>query len=436
MKVTVIGTGYVGLVSGACFAEKGADVVCVDIDENKVNNLKKGIIPIYEPGLEEIVKKNIARGMLSFSTNIKEGVQHGKIIFSAVGTPPDKDHKADLSAVKAVAKSFGEVIEEPKIFVNKSTVPVGTAKICEEIINQEIAKREKNIEFRVVSNPEFLREGVAVSDTLYPERIIVGTEDEQIKAIMKKFYAPFVSEERPLIFTSVKSAEIIKYASNSFLATKISFINEVANFCEKSGGNIDQVAYGMGFDSRIGKKYLQAGIGYGGSCLPKDVKALLMTGKKHDYDFKILSAVEQVNKEQKLKPYQIAKKEFGDLKGKNIAILGLAFKPDTDDMREAPAIDVVNALVADGALVRVFDPIAQENAKKDLPQKIVFTKNIKEAVENADAVLFLTEWGDFYNLDLVELKNILKGDIIIDGRNIFNPEEVKKIGFKYFSIGR
>lgn len=437
MKITIVGTGYVGLVSGTCFAEKGHDVLCIDIDKKKIANLEKGIMPIYEPSLEELVKKNLRAERLRFSTKIAEGVHHAEVLFSAVGTPPDKDYKADLTAVKAVAKSFGEHLDAFKIFVNKSTVPVGTAELCEKIIAKELKKRGEKVDFAVVSNPEFLREGNAVEDTLKPNRIIVGTSSEKAREIMKKVYAPFVSTKSPLIFTKVKSAEIIKYAANCFLATKISFINEIATFCEKTGGDIDEVAQGMAPDDRIGGKFLRAGIGYGGSCFPKDIQALMKTGREYGYEFKILDAVEAVNKSQKKKLFKVIHTRLKNLEDKTIAVLGLAFKPDTDDMRDAPSIKIIKKLQADGALIQAFDPIAMPSARLHLSKvNLHFAHDAYEAVKNADAVLVLTEWDEFKKLDFRKIKSLMKGNIVIDGRNMFLPADIKKWGLEYVSIGR
>lgn len=440
MKITVIGTGYVGLVSGTCFAEVGYDVMCIDIDTVKIKNLQNGIIPIYEPGLEELVQRNIEEGRLHFSSHVEEGMKFGDIIFSAVGTPPDKDHRADLQYVKAVAKSFGELLQEgeEKIFVNKSTVPVGTADVCKKIIQEELKKRKVEASFHVCSNPEFLREGCAIADTMTPDRIVVGTDSDYVRSVMENLYEPFVRVQSPLVFVEVKSAEIIKYASNAFLATKISFINEIANFTEISGGNIKDIAKGMGLDERIGSRFLQAGIGYGGSCFPKDVQALIQTGKEHDYNFQILCAVESVNASQKEKIFIRLKQQFADLHGKTISLLGLSFKPNTDDIRDAPSLRLLSLLLEAGAKVQAFDPIAMENTQKQFPESenLVYVKNPLEAVTNADAVLLVTEWDEFRGIEPDEMKSLMRGNVIIDGRNIWHPEEMKKAGFIYSSIGR
>lgn len=434
MKITVVGTGYVGLVTGTCFAELGNDVICLDIDQNKIDCLKKGEIPIYEPGLEELVLRNQKEGRLTFSTDAKAGIEWAEVIFSAVGTPPDKDHRADLGAVKAVAKTVGQNLNGYKVFVNKSTVPVGTSHMVKEIIKENL---KAPMDFDVVDNPEFLREGSAVKDFLNPDRIVCGVESDRAKEAMEKLYQPLIRAGRPLLFTDIHSAEVIKYASNSFLATKISFINEVANFCELVGADVTQVAKGMGLDERIGSRFLHAGIGYGGSCFPKDVQAFIQTGKDKGYEFKILEQVERVNEEQKLKIVEKITKEIPDLKGKTIAVWGLAFKPKTDDMREASSLAIIPKLLENGAKVRAFDPVAAENAKKILVEtNIEYFNSPFDAASGADALLLVTEWDEFRALDLQKLKSVMKDTYVFDGRNVYDPEEMRKIGFKYFSIGR
>jgi UDPglucose 6-dehydrogenase len=437
MKITIIGTGYVGLVSGTCFAETGNNVMCIDIDEKKIETLKSGKLPIYEPGLLELVQRNASEGRLTFSTDIAEGIKHGDVIFCAVGTPPKKDHRADLQYVESVAKSFGKNIDGYKIIVNKSTVPVGTGDICQKIIDAQLKKRKSTCEYDIVSNPEFLREGAAINDTMKPERIVIGVETGRAKKIMEKLYAPFLRYGSSIVWTNIKSAEVIKYACNSFLATKISFINEVANFCEIVGADIQDVAKGMGTDSRIGQRFLHAGIGYGGSCFPKDVQALIQTGRQHNHAFKILEATEEVNAGQKKKLFRILEDIFPDMEGKKIAVFGLSFKPKTDDMRDAPSIKIVKRLQAEGARVHVFDPVAMENAKHYLSStNITYEKSVYSAAKEADAVLIVTEWDEFRNIDLDRLQSEMKGDIVVDGRNVFDPQEMKEKGFQYFSIGR
>lgn len=431
-----MGTGYVGLVTGTCLAELGNNVTCVDIDESKISKLKKGHIPIYEPGLTELTIRNFKEGRLKFTTDAKKAIQDGEVIFSAVGTPPDKDHKADLTAVKKVAETFGKSLNGYKIFVNKSTVPVGTSEMVHEIIVKESKNKYK---FDVVDNPEFLREGTAVKDFMNPDRIVVGIRKDAHKAkeMMEKLYSPLVRAGRPLMFTDIHSAEIIKYASNSFLATKISFINEVANFCELVGADVKEVAKGMGLDDRIGSRFLHAGIGYGGSCFPKDVKAFIKTGEEKGYEFQILNAVENVNYAQKMKILQKLTKAIPNLQDKIIAIWGLAFKPKTDDMREAPSINIINGILDAGGKINAFDPVAVENAKKLFKKDTVnFCETSYKAVKGADALLILTEWDEFRSADLRKVKELMRGNLICDGRNIYNPEEIKKMGFKYCSIGR
>ncbi len=434
MKITVVGTGYVGLVTGTCFAELGNDVICLDIDQAKIDRLKKGEIPIYEPGLEELVLRNQKEGRLNFSTDAKAGIEWAEVIFSAVGTPPDKDHRADLSAVKAVAKTVGQNLNGYKVFVNKSTVPVGTSHMVKEIIKENL---KTAMDFDVVDNPEFLREGSAVKDFLNPDRIVCGVESDRAREAMEKLYQPLVRSGRPLLFTDIHSAEVIKYASNSFLATKISFINEVANFCELVGADVTQVAKGMGLDERIGSRFLHAGIGYGGSCFPKDVQAFIQTGKDKGYEFKILEQVEAVNEAQKLRIVEKILKEIPDLNGKTVAVWGLAFKPKTDDMREASSLAIVPKLLEKGAKVRAFDPVAAENAKKILGEtNIEYFNSPFDAASGADILVLVTEWDEFRALDLQKLKTTMKDTYIFDGRNVYNPEEMGKLGFKYFSVGR
>ncbi|MBU0981394.1 UDP-glucose/GDP-mannose dehydrogenase family protein [Patescibacteria group bacterium] len=434
MKIAVIGTGYVGLVTGTCFAELGNDVLCVDIDEAKIQNLKNGIIPIYEPGLSELVLRNQKENRLNFTTDIKAAIEWSEVIFSAVGTPPDKDHRADLSAVKAVAKSVGLYLNGYKVFVNKSTVPVGTSHLVKTIIEEESRAAHP---FDIVDNPEFLREGSAVKDFLNPDRIVCGVESDKAKEQMEKLYKPLVRAGRPLLFTDLASAEIIKYASNSFLATKISFINEVANFCELVGADITQVAKGVGLDDRIGSRFLHAGIGYGGSCFPKDVQAFIQTGKDKGHTFKILEAVEDVNNSQKLKIVEKVLRRMPGLKNKKIAIWGLAFKPKTDDMREAPSLKIIPELVAHGAKVSAFDPVASDNARSILGnENISYAASPYEAAENADAIILITEWDEFRSLDLHRVKESMQGSLFFDGRNIYDPLEMQSFGFKYESLGR
>ena len=435
MKLTFVGAGYVGLVSGACMAEIGHTVVCADVDVKKIAKLKRGGIPIYEFGLEELVKENVRQGRLSFTTDIGKAIRESDAVFNGVGTPPDpKTGEADLQYVFAVAETFGKNLNGYKVLVNKSTVPVGTADRVREIVAKA---SDGTQEFDVVSNPEFLREGTAVKDFLNPDRVIVGTESERAWTIMERIYRPVARAGRPIIQTDVRSAEIIKYASNSFLATKISFINEIANFCAIVGGNAKEVARGMGFDTRIGSRFLSAGIGYGGSCFPKDVKALLHTGAEHGYDFTILEAVRAANEKQKLLPIGFLKKSLKTLKGKRIALWGLSFKPRTDDVREAPALLIIDTLIKNGASVTAFDPVATENAKAVLKgnANLKFAKEQYAATDGADALVVATEWDEFRTADFADLQKRMRGTVIVDGRNIFDRAEVESAGFTYYGVG-
>ena len=432
MKISVIGTGYVGLVTGTCLAETGNEVLCIDIDEQKVKQMQNGEVPIYEPHLDVLFDRNIKAGRLSFSTSLEEGINHGEIIFLALPTPEDEDGSADLSYVLGAAKDIGKLLKEYKVIVDKSTVPVGTA----EKVTQTISKETK-VEFDVVSNPEFLREGFAVDDFLKPERIIVGSSSEKATELMKKLYKPFVRSGNPIIIMDEKSAELTKYAANSFLATKITFMNEIANFCEKVGADVDKVRVGMGTDSRIGKRFLFPGIGYGGSCFPKDVKALHKSGKDIGYNFDILQSVIRVNDLQKKVLIPRIDAYFkGDLNGKTIAIWGLAFKPETDDIREAPALYIIEELLNRGASVKAFDPEAMPNVKRKLGDVIEFSSGMYEALNNADALVICTEWSIFRTPDFRRMKQNLKNPVIFDGRNLYDLQEVKNEGFYYSSIGR
>ena len=432
-KITVVGTGYVGLVTGTCFAETGNDVLCVDIDQAKVEMMKAGKVPIYEPNLDTYFERNISAGRLKFTTSLEEGVAHGDIIFLALPTPPGEDGSADLSYILNVAGQLGGMIEEYKVIVDKSTVPVGTA----EKVHHAVAKNAK-VDFAIVSNPEFLREGFAVSDFMKPDRVVVGTRDERAIKIMQSLYKPFVRQGNPIYFMDEKSAELTKYAANSFLATKITFMNEVANFCELVGADVDEVRIGIGSDTRIGKRFLFPGIGYGGSCFPKDVQALIKSGREHDFNFEILDAVTKVNHEQKIILYPKIKNYFkGDLKGKKIAIWGLSFKPDTDDVREAPALYLIEKLIQDGAKVIAHDPEAIDNVKKlDIGKEVSFSKNEYDAAEGVDALVICTEWSLYRNPDFENLKQIMNDAVIFDGRNLFDVEDMNVKGFYYSSIGR
>lgn len=432
MKIAVVGTGYVGLVTGTCFADTGNEVVCVDIDEGKVNRMKNGEVPIYEPYLDTVFERNIRQGRLKFTTDLKSAVGHAKIIFLALPTPPGEDGSADLSYVLGVADQLGEMMESYKVIVDKSTVPVGTA----EKVHAAIAKKAK-VDFDVVSNPEFLREGFAVEDFMKPDRVVIGTSSEKAAQIMKDLYKPFVRQGNPLIVMDEKSAELTKYAANSFLATKITFMNEIANFCERVGADVDMVRAGIGSDTRIGKRFLFPGIGYGGSCFPKDVQALAKSGNESGYFFEILDAVIKVNERQKLSLIRKVRSHYGDdLSGKTFALWGLAFKPDTDDIREAPALYMIDELLTAGASVRAFDPEAMDNVRNTYGDKIVFCENPYEAVQGADALLIATEWSVFRNPDFDAITEGLKEKVIFDGRNLFENAKMKELGFHYESIGR
>ena len=431
-KIAVIGTGYVGLVTGTCFAETGNMVTCVDIDINKVEKMKNGLIPIYEPDLDTLFERNIKANRLVFTTSLEEAVEDAEIIFLALPTPPGEDGSADLSYILGVANQLGKIIKNYKVIVDKSTVPVGTS----EKVYKEIAANSQ-VEFAVVSNPEFLREGYAVSDFMKPDRIVIGTSDERAKKTLESLYRPFVRQGNPIYFMDEKSAELTKYAANSFLATKITFMNEIANFCELVGADVDKVRIGIGSDDRIGKRFLFPGIGYGGSCFPKDVQALVKSGKEHNFEFEILNSVIKVNEDQKTILFPKIKNYFrGDLKGKTIAIWGLAFKPDTDDIREAPSLYLIDMLLKEGAKIVAFDPEAMENVKNLLGDKISFSQNEYETLEGADALLICTEWGIFRNPDFDKIKALLNDAVIFDGRNLFDLEEMNERGFYYTSIGR
>lgn len=432
MKITVVGTGYVGLVTGTCLAENGNDVICVDIDQKKVERMKNGEIPIYEPQLDVLFDRNIDAGRLSFTTSLHEGLDHGEIIFLALPTPEDEDGSADLKYVLGVAEDIGKYITDYKVIVDKSTVPVGTA----EKVEQTIAKYCSS-EFDVVSNPEFLREGYAVEDFLKPERIVIGTSSKKAEDLMHRLYKPFVRSGNPIIFMDEKSAELTKYASNSFLATKITFMNEIANYCQIVGADVDKVRIGMGTDSRIGKRFLFPGIGYGGSCFPKDVKALHKSGQDVNHQFKILDAVVQVNEAQKTILFPEIKNHFmGNLKGKKIGLWGLSFKPETDDIREAPSLYMIDKLTDAGAEVKAFDPEAMPNVKAKIGDQISYCEGMYEASKDVDALLICTEWSIFRTPDFKKLKAEMKSPVIFDGRNLYEIDEMTEAGFRYSSIGR
>ncbi len=436
MNIAIVGTGYVGLVSGTCFAEMGIDVTCVDIDQNKINRLLQGEIPIYEPGLDEMVKRNVEAGRLHFTTDLLTCIDHVEIVFSAVGTPPDEDGSADLKYVLAVARKFGQSIKKYTILVTKSTVPVGTAQRVKATIQEELQKRGEKIGFDVASNPEFLKEGAAIKDFMAPDRVVVGTESEQAQKIMSRLYKPFMLSGERMIFTDIPSAEMIKYAANSMLATRISFMNDIANLCELVDADVTMVRKGIGADTRIGKKFLYAGCGYGGSCFPKDVKALIKTAEQNGYEMRVLKAVEEVNEIQKSILFKKLLKHFdGDLKGRTITLWGLAFKPETDDMREAPALVLIDHLLASGVTIKVYDPIAMEECKRRIGDKVVYCKDMYEAAVDAEALILVTEWNEFRVPSYAALGRIMADKVILDGRNIYDREEACEYGFTYYKIG-
>jgi len=436
MKITIVGSGYVGLVTGACFSEVGIDVVCVDIDKNKIDNLNKGIIPIYEPGLEAMITRNVNKGRLNFTTNIAEAVKQAEVVFISVGTPPDEDGSADLKYVVAVARDCGKYMDDYTLVVTKSTVPVGTSLKVKNAIQEELDKRNVDIPFDVASNPEFLKEGAAIDDFLKPDRIVVGLESERAEALMSSLYKPFTLNGHPVIFMDIVSAEMTKYAANSMLATKISFINDIANLCEIVGADINKVRKGIGSDSRIGHKFIYPGIGYGGSCFPKDVQALIKTASAHNYELKVLKAVEEVNKNQKLVLFNKIMNYFnGDIKGKTITLWGLSFKPQTDDMREAPSLSIVKNLLEAGAIVNAYDPIAIKEAKHHFGDTISYFEDQYEALIDADCLAVLTEWPEFKFPNFKIISKLLTNQTIFDGRNIYDKDEMKNNHFDYFCIG-
>lgn len=436
MKIAIVGTGYVGLVTGTCFAEMGVDVTCVDVQKEKIENLKKGIIPIYEPGLENMVHRNHEAGRLNFTTDLTEVLDDVEIVFSAVGTPPDEDGSADLKYVIEVARTIGRHMNKYVLVVTKSTVPVGTAQKVKAAIQEELDKRGVEIPFDVASNPEFLKEGAAIKDFMSPDRVVVGVESEKAQKLMTKLYRPFLLNNFRVIFTDVPSAEMIKYAANSMLATRISFMNDIANLCELVGADVNMVRKGIGSDSRIGSKFLYPGCGYGGSCFPKDVKALIKTAEKNGYTMRVLRAVEEVNEAQKSILFEKIMKRFdGNLQGKRVAIWGLAFKPDTDDMREAPSLVLIEKLLAAGATVSVYDPIAMEECKRRIGDIVTYAKDIYDAAFDADALMVVTEWKEFRLPSWAVLKRTMKQPILIDGRNIYDRHELDEQGFLYSCIG-
>jgi UDPglucose 6-dehydrogenase len=432
MHIAVIGTGYVGLVTGACFAEFGVEVTCVDVDEQKINGLKEGKVPIYEPGLDKIVVKNHKAGRLHFTTDIKSAVEQALVVFLAVGTPPKEDGSPDMSYYQNAAKEIAQAMNGYKVLVTKSTVPIGTGEWLRNFVSENLPVKTN---FGVASNPEFLREGAAIEDFMRPNRVVIGSNDEDAIAIMKDLYRPLYLIQTPIVITSLESAELIKYAANAFLATKITFINEIANLCDAIGCDVHDVARGIGMDKRIGSKFLHPGPGYGGSCFPKDTRALTTVADKFGVETKIVDAVIEANEFQRLAMIPKVKKLVGDLKGKQIGVLGLSFKPETDDMREAPSIDIIKELQAQGAQIKAFDPVAMEEAKHFLPD-IEYAKNEYDVIENADVLIIITEWNQFRALDMKKVKNLLKTPKVVDLRNIYEPRDMNKLGFEYIGVGR
>lgn len=437
MKITVVGTGYVGLVTGTCFADVGIEVICVDIDIHKIEKLKKGIIPIYEPGLEELVERNYKNGRLKFTTDLGEAIQGSEVVFIAVGTPPGEDGSADLSYVLGVAKEVGQKMNDYLVVATKSTVPVGTGEKVKQEIQNALNLRNSNLEFSVASNPEFLKEGAAVEDFLKPDRIVIGTEDKRAEEFMHRLYKPFQLSGERIVYMDIPSAEMTKYTANAMLATKISFMNDIANLCERVGADVNMVRRGIGSDPRIGNKFIYPGVGYGGSCFPKDVKAIVRTAKQYNYELKVLQAVEEVNDAQKFILVEKIKKHFGEsLNGMIFAMWGLSFKPNTDDMREAPSLVIIDELKKLGAEVRAYDPVAMEHAKEFyLGNKVIYCKDAYEACTNADALLLVTEWAEFRMPDWNEISKLLKNKVIFDGRNIYDTQYLKEKGFKHYGIG-
>ncbi len=437
MKIAIVGTGYVGLVTGTCFAEMGTEVFCVDIDRKKIENLKNGIIPIFEPGLDEMVERNHKAGRLQFTTDLASIINEVDIVFSAVGTPPDEDGSADLKYVLEVARTVGQHLNKYMVIVTKSTVPVGTAQLVKKTIREELDKRGlTDHEFDVASNPEFLKEGAAISDFMHPDRVVIGIESEKAEAMMAKLYKPFTLNNYPIIYTDIPSAEMIKYAANAMLATRISFMNDIANLCEIVGADVNMVRKGIGSDVRIGSKFLYAGCGYGGSCFPKDVKALISTAAKKGYNMSILNAVESVNERQKNILFDKLMKYYnGNIEGKVIAIWGLAFKPKTDDMREAPSLVLINKILKAGGQVRVYDPVAMEETERRIGKTVIYAKDIYDATLDADAILMVTEWNEFRLPAWEVIRKTMKKAVVFDGRNIYNRQEMKDLGFDYFGIG-
>ncbi|MBS6651828.1 UDP-glucose/GDP-mannose dehydrogenase family protein [Alistipes putredinis] len=436
MNIAIVGTGYVGLVSGACFAEMGIDVTCVDINPEKIKCLLNGEIPIYEPGLDDLVKRNVEAGRLHFTTDLTTCLDNVEVVFSAVGTPPDEDGSADLQYVLEVARTFGRNIKKYTILVTKSTVPVGTAKKVKAVIEEELTKRDEQIDFEVASNPEFLKEGAAIKDFMSPDRVVVGVESDRAKKVMERLYRPFQMNNYRLYFMDIPSAEMTKYAANAMLATRISFMNDIANLCDLVGANVDMVRKGIGADTRIGSKFLYPGCGYGGSCFPKDVKALARTAREYGYTMGVIEAVEAVNERQKEIVVKKLQDKLGTLRGKTIALWGLAFKPETDDMREAPALVVIEKLLEAGASVKVYDPVAMDECRRRIEDRVVYCKDMYDVVIDADALAVLTEWKEFRIPSWSVIKRVMKQPVLVDGRNIYSKDEVIAEGFEYAAIGK
>ena len=436
MKITIVGTGYVGLVSGACFAEMGVDVTCVDTDREKIGMLREGRIPIYEPGLEELVRRNAAEGRLHFATDLAECLDRSEAVFSAVGTPPGEDGAADLTHVLDVARTFGRHINKYTVLVTKSTVPVGTARRIGQTIREELRARGEEVPFDVAANPEFLKEGAAIKDFMSPDRVVVGVESERARRLLSRLYRPFLINNFRVLFMDIASAEMTKYAANAMLATRISFMNDIANLCDRVGADVEMVRKGIGSDARIGTKFLYPGCGYGGSCFPKDVKALARTGREYGNPMRIVEAVDRVNEEQKKIVYDKLRRILGPLEGKTVALWGLAFKPETDDVRESPALVTVRLLLEAGAAVRAYDPAAMETARRQLGGAVTYARTIYDAAEGADAIALMTEWKQFRMPSWSRLKSVMRGDLVVDGRNIFDRDEVVAAGFRYVGIGK
>jgi UDPglucose 6-dehydrogenase len=436
MKIAIIGSGYVGLVTGACLSEVGINVVCVDVDQQKIDNLQQGIIPIYEPGLESMIKRNMSKGRLEFKSDVASAVRASEVVFISVGTPPDEDGSADLKHVISVARDCGRYMDDYTLVVTKSTVPVGTSLKVRQAINEELQARGATIDFDVASNPEFLKEGAAINDFLKPDRIVLGTDSDKAEKLLSNLYKPFTMNGHPIIFMDILSAEMTKYAANAMLATKISFINDIANLCEIVGADVNRVRKGIGSDGRIGNKFIYPGIGYGGSCFPKDVKALIRTAKEYGYELKVLKAVEAVNQEQKTILFRKINKYFeGDLQDKTIGIWGLSFKPETDDMREAPSLEIISSLIEAGAKVKVYDPVAISEAKHHFGESVIYCSNQYEVLDNSDCLAVLTEWSEFRIPNFNMISKLLNFPVVFDGRNIYDIEEMKRMGIEYFCIG-